>query len=116
MSVQIFKLTNGKFIIGDRLFSTDRALSERAPVKLKNVVVINSSSEFIEKMTNLPNSSSEFTEEMTNLPLSAYLPFAEDGVVQLFERQVESFADVNKSLKKRYDRFVKFYEITKRTL
>lgn len=93
MSVQIFKLTNGKFIIADRLFSTDRALSERAPLKLKNAVVI--------------NAPGEFTEKMTNLPLSTYLPFAEDNIIQLFEKQVESFAEVNKALKERYESFVK---------
>lgn len=98
MSVQIFKLTNGKFIIGDRLFSTDRALSERAPVKLKNVVII-----------NVPG---EFTEKMTSLPLSAYLPFAEDNIVQLFEKQVESFAEINKTLKERYESFVKNHFVT----
>jgi hypothetical protein len=93
MSVQILKLKNGTFLIGDRQFSAERAISNHAPAKFKNVLQV--------------RNNSEITEKMTALSLIAYMPFAEDGIVQIFEDQIEAYSEANKHMQQQYEASVK---------
>lgn len=88
MSVQILKLKTGMVLIGDRLFSAERAISNHAPVKFKNVLQV--------------RNIGELNERMTALSFFVYLPFAEDNIIQLFEDQIESFGDANKHMLQQY--------------